>query len=161
MKCYFYGSNLASDKLVRQRGVLSFSIPDYGVIFRSQYYGNTYECEYGAALALGRFLELNRDHFKGAKPKLLTDSAMVVYQVKGRVVTPQLLKQPRDLLMLLKHKLGFEIDWVPTNMNRARMQSSSAATSRKTPQFNYEIFDDASRRRGYLRNQAGYRSRMT
>jgi hypothetical protein len=161
MKCYFYGSNLSSDKLIRQRGVLSFAIPDYGVIFRAQYYGNTYECEYGAALALSRFLQLNRDHFKRVKPKLLTDSAMVVYQIRGRISTPQLLKRPRDLLMFYKHKLGFEIEWIPTTMNRAQMQSSSAAINPKTPQFNYDIFDESSKRRGYLRNQAGFRSRMT
>jgi hypothetical protein len=160
MKCYFHGSNLAEDKLDRRQGVISFSIPDYGVIFRAQHFGNTYECEYAAALALIRFLHLNKEHFKATRARLLTDSAMVVYQAKGRVSTPKRLKRLRDLLLFHKRKLGFELEWVPTGMNRAKMQSSGAATNTKTPQFNYDIFED-SKRRGVLRNRSGFQSRMT
>ena len=65
MKCYFYGSNLLPDKLAKNRGLISFAIPDYGVLFRSQYEGNRYECEYAAAIALIRFVQLNQEHFQG------------------------------------------------------------------------------------------------
>lgn len=147
MRCYFYGSNLTDDKLIRNQGVISFSIPDYGVVFRSQHYGNTYECEYAAALALIRFIRLNYGHFKSVKPRFFTDSAMVVYQVKGRVNTTQRLKRYRDLVLFYMRKIGFELEWVPSNMNRAQMGASAAAINPKTPEFNYDIFDESTRRR--------------
>ncbi len=147
MKCYFYGSNLIDDKLIRNQGIISFSIPDYGVVFRAQQYGNTYECEYAAALALIKFIRLNYGHFKSVKPRFLTDSAMVVYQVKGRVNTTQRLKRYRDLVLFYMRKIGFELEWVPSNMNRAQMGASAAAINPKTPDFNYDIFDETIRRR--------------
>lgn len=143
MKCYFYGSNLTDDKLIRSRGVISFAIPDYGVLFRAQHYGSTYECEYAAALALVRFIQLNQSHFRAIKPRFLTDSALVVYQVKGRVTTAQRLKRFRDLLQFYKRKIGFELEWVPSKMNRALMGAEGAATNPKTPTFNYDIFDES------------------
>jgi hypothetical protein len=152
MKCYFYGSNLTDDKLAANRGIISFSIPDYGVVFRAQYHGSTYQCEYAAALALIRFLRLNQKHFKSIKPKLLTDSAMVVYQVKGKVNTTPSLRRQRDLLAFYQRKLGFELEWIPTRMNRAQMQADAVAINPKTPQFNYDIFDETTKRRSYHRN---------
>jgi hypothetical protein len=153
MKCYFYGSNLLDDKLTRNQGIISFAIPDYGVVFRAQQYGNTYECEYAAVLALIKFIRLNYSHFRSAKPRFLTDSAMVVYQVKGRVNTTKQLKRFRDLVLFYMRKIGFELEWVPSNMNRAQMGASGAATNPKTPDFNYDIFDEKTRRnRGQGRN---------
>lgn len=147
MKCYFHGSNLETEKLRRGKGIISFTIPDYGVVFRSQHYGNTYECEYAAALALIRFLQLNHSHFKGKKVRLLTDSAVVVYQVNRRISTTPRLRRFRDLMLFYKRKLGFAIEWVPSSMNRAEMAVEYTATNSKTPDFNYDIFDDGSGRK--------------
>jgi hypothetical protein len=147
MKCYFYGSNLLPEKLAKNRGMISFVIPDYGVIFRSQYEGNRYECEYAAAIALIRFVQLNEEHFKGKALKLLTDSPIVVYQVNNRIATTKTLQRLRDLIFFYKRKMNFELIWVPASMNRASAPQAEIGTNPQSPQFNYDIFDESTRRK--------------
>ncbi len=147
MNCYFYGSNLHPEKLVRQKGIISFAIPDYGVMFRAQYEGNRYECEYQAGIALIRFLQLNQAHFAGKGVKLLTDSPIVVYQVNNKLSAAGNLERLRDIIMYYKRRLGFELKWIPTKMNRAEMGLDDLAVSQNTPKFNYDIFDESTRRR--------------
>ena len=161
MKCYFHGSNLQSEKLKRGKGIISFTIPDYGVVFRAQHFGNTYECEYTAALALIRFLQPNQSHFKGKKVKLLTDSAVVVYQVNRRISTTPRLKRFRDLLLFYKRKLGFALEWIPSSMNRAEMAVEYTATNPKTPAFNYDIFDETSGRKSTRTQRRDQTARLT
>jgi hypothetical protein len=147
MKCYFYGSNLLPDKLAKNRGLISFAIPDYGVLFRSQYEGNRYECEYAAAIALIRFVQLNQEHFQGKALELLTDSPIVVYQVNNRIATTKTLQRFRDLIFFYKRKLSFELVWVPASMNRASTPVAEIGTNPQSPKFNYDIFDESTKRK--------------
>jgi hypothetical protein len=147
MKCYFYGSNLSEEKLLRNRGIISFSIPDYGVVYRSQYEGNSYECEYAAAICLIRFLQLNEEHFKGKQLNLMTDSPIVVYQVNNKIAATKSLQRFRDMLLFYKRKLGFELTWVPASMNRAEMTLEALSTNTQSPKFNYAIFDEGTKRK--------------
>jgi hypothetical protein len=157
LKCYFYGSNLSSDKLARRTGVISFAIPDYGVMFRQQHTGDTYECEYTAALALIRFLELNRRFFRKHSLKLQSDSAIVVYQVNKRIAANASLVKLRDLVLMFQRKLGFQLEWIPSSMNRAEMSVEYSAVNPKSPQFNYDIFEEHSRRERLPRSITGSR----
>jgi hypothetical protein len=147
MKCYFFGSNLHADKLTKNRGIISFAIPDYGVMFRAQYEGNRYECEYAAAIALIRFLQLNEEPFKGKSIKLHTDSPIVVYQVNNRISTTRTLQRFRDLIFFYKRKMNFELVWVPASMNRASNPIAEIGTNPQSPKFNYEIFDESTKRK--------------
>ncbi len=154
MNCYFYGSNLLANKLARNKGIISFTIPDYGVIFRSQYEGNCYECEYAAAIALIRFIIANEDYFKKRQIKMLTDSPIVVYQVNNRIAVTKTLQRFRDLLLFYKRKLNFELKWIPASMNRAGTPVNEVATNPQSPKFNYEFFNESTRRKEYPRPQA-------
>jgi hypothetical protein len=154
MKCYFYGNNLTLDKLTRNRGLISFSIPDYGVVFRSQYEGNCYECEYAAAIALIRFLQLNQEHFQGKSIKLLTDSPIVVYQVTNRIITTKTLQRFRDLILYYQRKLNFELKWIPANMNRAGTPAVDIAINPHSPKLNFAIFDESTKRKTIARVQS-------
>lgn len=147
MKCYFFGSNLSAEKSARHTGVISFAIPDYGVLFRAQFEGDHYECEYGAALALARFLTLNQEHFKGKKLTLLTDSAVVVYQGTRRIAASGKLARLRDLLLFYQRKIGFQLEWLPSRMNRAKMDAEQSPVAKNSPKFNYDIFDEAVRQK--------------
>ena len=142
MKCYFFGSNLTAEKSTRRHGVISFAIPDYGVLFRAQHEGDHYECEYGALLALVRFLQVNRQHFRGKQLTLLTDSAVVVYQGTRRIAASGKLARLRDLLLFYQRKLGFKLEWLPSRMNRANMDAEQSPVSSRSPKFNYDIFEE-------------------
>lgn len=154
MKCYFFGSNLTSDKLASNRGLISFSIPDYGVVFRSQYTGNCYECEYAAAIALIRFLQLNQEHFQGKALKFLTDSPIVVYQVNNKIATTKALQRFRDLMLFYKRKLGFELKWIPSSMNRAEKPVDEIAVNARSPKLNFDIFDESTKKKDMTRPQS-------
>ncbi len=147
MNCYFYGSNLHDEKLVTNRGVISFAVPDYGVMFRAQYEGNRYECEYAAGIALIRFMQLNQQHFTKRGIKLMTDSPIVVYQVNNRLAATGSLLRFRDLILFYRRKFGFELKWVPTQMNRAQSGLADIAVNPNSPKFNFDIFDESTRRK--------------
>ena len=147
MKCFFHGSNLHEDKLVRNRGLISFAIPDYGVLYRSQYEGNCYECEYASGILLIRFIQLNQDHFKQKKLTLLTDSPIVVYQVHNRIAASKTLEKSRDLFLFYKRRLGFELTWIPASMNKAEMSLLELGVNTQTPKFNYSIFEEGLKKR--------------
>jgi len=147
MKCYFYGTNLLTDKSATSRGLISFAIPDYGVLFRSQYQGNRYECEYAAAIALIRFIQLNQDHFQGKPLQLLTDSPIVVYQVNNRIATTRTMQRFRDLILYYMRKMSFELVWVPASVNRAGTPVAEIGINPQSPKFNYDIFDESTKRK--------------
>jgi hypothetical protein len=147
MKCYFFGTNLHEQKLIRKQGLISFAIPDYGVLFRAQYIGNRYECEYAAGIALIRFLQLNMSHFDGKPVTLMTDSPIVVYQVNNKLAALNSLQKFRDLFLFYKRKLKFELQWVPTKMNRAEMGLEGLAVNKNSPKFNFDIFEESTRRK--------------
>ncbi len=151
MNCYFHGTNLHHEKLSGNKGVISFAVPAYGVIFRAQHEGNRYECEYAAGIALIRFMQLNQSHFAGKGIKLLTDSPIVVYQVNNKITATQNLLRYRDLLLFYKRKLGFDLTWIPATMNRAEMGLDEMAVNRKSPVFNFDIFDESTRRKDLVR----------
>ncbi len=161
MKCYFFGSNLLPDKMTRNRGIISFAIPDYGVLFRSQYEGNRYECEYAAAIALIRFVQLNQDHFKAKKLELLTDSPIVVYQVNNRIASTKTLQRFRDLIFYYKRRLNFELVWVPASMNRAGTPMVEIGTNPQSPKFNYDLFDESTKRKTVQRSQSKTQIKVT
>lgn len=146
-KCYFHGSNLHEERLVRSVGIISFAVPDYGVLFRAQFEGNRYECEYTAGIALIRFLQLNQTYFQGKELQLLTDSPIVVYQVNRKISAVRSLQRLRDVFLFYKRKLGFDIQWIPTAMNRACLSLTELAVNSQSPQFNYDIFEESTRRR--------------
>ena len=151
LSCYFHGTNLHHEKLAVNKGLISFAVPDYGVIFRAQHEGNRYECEYAAGIALIRFMQVNQSHFQGKGIKLLTDSPIVVYQVNNKISATQSLLRLRDLLLFYKRKLGFELTWIPTKMNRAEMGLDEIAVNRNALKFNFDIFDESTRRKDLTR----------
>lgn len=151
ISCYFHGTNLHHEKLAVNKGIVSFAVPDYGVLFRAQHVGNRYECEYAAGMALIRFMQLNQSHFTGKGIKLLTDSPIVVYQVNNKIITAPSLVRFRDVLLFYKRKLGFELTWIPTTMNRAEMGLTDIAVNRDGPKFNFDIFDESTRQKALVR----------
>jgi len=56
MKCYFYGTTNSDDPSITTDGVVSFAIPDTGIVFKSRWVGNQIECQYAALLSLLRFI---------------------------------------------------------------------------------------------------------
>jgi len=142
MKCYVYGSNLTGSITEVGSGIIGFFIPDIGVVYRERFVGNRYECEYESLLALLDFIESNSETIPRNRIEILTDSAVVVYQLNGKMpVNDKLLPRFRRAERL-KDKLKFNISWTPTSLNRA------ASTLPELPTIKAKFnFDFASRKK--------------
>ena len=118
MKCYFHGSG-STDGSPRRVGLISFAIPDIGVLFRSAWRGDVYECRYVSLLSLLNFIELNPEVFSKQELQFFGDCPLLVQQVNGQAHTPKSLEPYRDLIRLYIRKLKFSLRWIPEQENRA------------------------------------------
>ncbi len=117
LRCYFFGLNFSKDKLSKSTGLAGFAIPDLGVVFRSGFKGTLFECQYAGLLALLRFIDANKKNFKGIRFEILSDSAVVVFQVtQKKFISGELLASFRAVADFQK-KIPFKISWVPTEEN--------------------------------------------
>jgi len=113
MKCYFHGSG-------QKLGLVSFAIPDLGVLFRSTWKGNLYQCQYVSLLMLLKFIEVNPDVFSQVGLQLYGDCPLIIQQINGQAPTPKSLVAYRDLIRLYVKKLRFSLRWIPEQENRAK-----------------------------------------
>jgi len=119
MKCYFHGSCTGIASNGTKQGFLSFVIPDIGVVYRTRCSGERYECEYKALLALLEFISTNSEAFAKQVLQLQGDSAVVVYQLAGKMPVTSRTEDLYRHVMKFKNRLQFEVSWVPLSLNRA------------------------------------------
>ncbi|UCC79405.1 MAG: hypothetical protein JSW64_14210 [Candidatus Zixiibacteriota bacterium] len=117
LRCYFFGLNFSKDKMSKSTGLAGFSIPDLGIVFRSKFKGTLFECQYAGLLALLRFIDANNKSFKGIRFEILSDSAVIVFQVtQKKFVSGELVSSFRAVNDFQK-KIPFKISWVPEDEN--------------------------------------------
>jgi hypothetical protein len=117
LRCYFFGRSFSKDKLSKSNGLAGFAIPDLGIVFRSRFKGTLFECQYAGLLALLRFIAANKKSFKGIRFEILSDSAVVVYQItQKKFISEELLSSFRAVSEF-RRKIPFKISWVPTEEN--------------------------------------------
>lgn len=119
LRCYFFGQNFTEDKLSRSSGLAGFAIPDLGIVFRSRFTGSLFECQYTGLLALLRFIDTNIKNFKGVSFEILSDGAVVVYQITHRKYISGDLKPVYRKVMEYQKKIPFKVSWVPEEENIA------------------------------------------
>lgn len=107
------------DKTVRQNGLVSFAIPDLGILFRTCCLGSYYELEYMSLLSLLRFIELNRAAFDNHKIDIHSTSSLLVYQVSQNAFCEKELEKHKNLAIAYKNTLNFSLSWIPESENRA------------------------------------------
>jgi hypothetical protein len=120
MQCYFHGKVFdQSDILRRGKGIVSFSIPDVGIVFKAKFKGSAKECEYASLLALLEFIELNPHLFKNRSLEIYGDSFVVVHQVNMKMGCNQDLEPFRNLALNYKKKIHYTLNWIPRGDNPA------------------------------------------
>jgi hypothetical protein len=119
IKCYIAARTNLRDKSVRQPGLVSFAIPDLGVLFRVRGIGSHYELEYMSLLSLLRFIELNRSAFQNHNIHIYSTSSLLVYQVNQNAFCQKELERHKNLAVAYKNVLKFSLSWIPQSDNRA------------------------------------------
>ncbi|MFQ5868961.1 MAG: hypothetical protein ACE5JC_03555 [Candidatus Zixiibacteriota bacterium] len=137
MKCYFHGSG-SKDSSEQESGLVSFAIPDVGVLFRSTWRGNLYQCQYVSLLFLLKFIEVNPDVFSQVELQLYGDCPLIIQQINGQAYTPKSLEAYRDLSRLYVKKLHFSLRWIPEQQNRATSKGVDMPPNPSLKGLNFE-----------------------
>jgi hypothetical protein len=119
LKCYVAAKTNLRDKSISQNGLISFAIPDLGILFRVRGLGSHYELEYMSLLSLLRFIELNRSVFEKHKIKIYSTSSLMVYQVNQNAFCQKELEKHKNLAVAYKNTFKFSLSWIPESENKA------------------------------------------
>jgi hypothetical protein len=119
MQAYFFGTSFGEKQDGKEVGLAGFAIPDLGVIYRTRCSGGVYECQYAALLSLLKFIETNKKYLNEFEFEILTDGALVVYQISHRKFISANLVAFYNSAIDLKRKVNYRVSWVPRNENVA------------------------------------------
>jgi hypothetical protein len=119
MECYFSSHRINSES-DRHNALLSFTVPDLGIVFRAQFTGSEMECEYASLLSLLEFVEINPQLFKNKTVEIFGDNSEVVSQVNSRAICDKQLEPYRNMVLLFKKKIPYVLNYVPAKDNPAQ-----------------------------------------
>jgi hypothetical protein len=138
IRCFISAKTLLQDEEKRQNGLISFAIPDLGILFKARYFGSHYELEYISLLALLRFIEKNYKAFEGQKINVLCSSSLLVYQMSENSFCQKELERHRNLALVYKKKLKFSLSWVSESENRAQNGMMDLPPLKNSFDFNFD-----------------------
>lgn len=138
LRCYISSKTGLRNKEKRQNGLVSFAIPDLGVLFKARYLGSHYELEYFSLLTLARFIESNPKAFQGHKLSILCSSPLLVYQITQNSLCQKEVERHRNLALAYKKKLDFSLSWVPESQNPAQNGMIDLPPVKTQADFNFE-----------------------
>ncbi len=121
MECYFYSQVQDKREDGLHAAVLSFTVPDAGIIFRTRFAGSPAECEYAALLTLLEFVELNPQVFRDRTIEIYGDSFTVVNQINQKMYCTKDLQPFRNMALLFKNKFSYSLNWIPQRENPAQL----------------------------------------
>jgi hypothetical protein len=121
IQAYFFGTSFNEHENGKPVGLAGYAVPDLGIIFRSRYQGSIHECQYAGLLALLKFIDLNKKSFKGVEFEILSDSALLVYQISHCKFISRELAPYYDTAIDYKRKVSYRVSWVPREQNIAIM----------------------------------------
>lgn len=119
MKCYFSAKSEPKENSKNDRVLISFAIPDLGVLFRTHYKGELEECSYISLLKLLKFIESNPKAFQNQKIQIFSHDPRIIYQVNQREACGGVLDKLHGLALLYKERLKYSLNWIPLQQNRA------------------------------------------
>lgn len=119
MNCFFLGRAGNKDRLCKE-GIVSFIIPDLGVLFKTRFCGSFFECEYMSLLSLLAFIDRSPKIFNDHKIDIYTDNPLIVHQVTKKVSCSEDIRSHRDKAVGYRQKFPYSLGWVPSYENRAR-----------------------------------------
>lgn len=120
MECYFGTRLIDKSEDGSFDAVLSFLIPDAGIVFRTKFKGSPSECEYAALLTLLEFVELNPQVFRDRTVEIYGDSFTVVNQINSKMFCNKTLEPFRNMALLFRKKFSYSLAWIPERENPAQ-----------------------------------------
>jgi hypothetical protein len=119
IQAFFFGTSFGEQVDGSLVGLSGFAIPDLGIVYRSRHTGSIYECQYQGLLALLKFIENNRKQLDGYEFEVLSDSALVIYQISHSKLITKELAPYYNTAINYKSKVNYRVSWVPRQENIA------------------------------------------
>lgn len=116
LKCYVSGNLLPGE---RKQGVVSFAVPDYGILFRCQAEGSRADLEIIAFLSFLRFAEHNIEIFQKKELRIHTDFPVLVFVMNNKTGTGGGIEAVRREAKKSAKRLRFKVDLIDSKDNRA------------------------------------------
>ena len=138
IKCFISVKTLLADRERKQNGLISFAIPDLGVLLKTRDFGSHYELEYKSLLALLRFIATNDKAFRNQKLNVLSSSPLLIYQMNESSLCQKEVEQDRNLALAYKRKLKFSLSWIPEVANRALSGMMDLPPLKNSPDLKFE-----------------------
>jgi len=126
VRCYFSaqtnlneGSENGLSSQKRDKRLISFAIPDLGILFRAQYIGTSLESGYVSLLVLLRFIEKNPLIFENQNIDIYTHIPLIVYQVNKKIFCDKNNLPLKEMALFYRKKFFYNISWIPEKENNA------------------------------------------
>ncbi len=119
LRCYFFGVTTGDKSEESSSGLCGFAIPDLGIVYKDTFRGTLYECQYNGLLILLKFIHNNTKSFRGFEFEILSDAAVVIYQLNHHKSLSKGLRASYNAVMGYKSKIFFKTSWIPRQENQA------------------------------------------
>lgn len=116
LKCYISGRPIQGQQ---KSGVISFAVPELGILFRCAATGGRPELESLAFLSFLRFAEHNRELFAKRKLCILSDFPVLVYLVNTGTALDTGSRAVLEESKRFAKSISFQMKWVESRLNRA------------------------------------------
>jgi hypothetical protein len=121
MECFFTSHPFETPS-GKHNALLTFSVPDLGIVFRAQFAGTDIECEYASLLSLLEFVEINPHLFRNKTVEIFGDSFEVVNQVNRKMYCGKDIEPYRNMALLFKKKIPYVLNYISPRENPAQNQ---------------------------------------
>lgn len=116
LKCYISGRHLLGKS---PKGIVSFAVPEYGVLFRCQAEGSRIDLEAIALMSFLRFADHNVEIFGNRRLQIYTDYPVLAFIMNHESGGGQGVEAVRKEARKFAEKIGFEIALIDSRGNRA------------------------------------------
>jgi len=120
MQCYFASCELPVGLQMEKTAVVTFTIPEVGIIFKAPFAAvDKLHSEYAALLALLEFIDSNQKYFPNRAYQIFGNDLHVVNQVNRKESVGDQFEPLLEKALNYRQKYRFSLNWVPTNENPA------------------------------------------
>lgn len=126
LACYVSGRHLPGEQ---KRGLVSFAVPEWGILFRCLADGSRTDLEILAFMSFLRFAQHNHEIFAGRELRIFTDCQVLLFLMRDGADTPGADKLRRRAAEIAP-KIHFTVEMIDSDRNRA---AASATTITSLP----------------------------
>jgi hypothetical protein len=139
LQAFFFGTSFGEQSNGKPTGLFGFAIPELGLVYRSCHAGTIYECQYAGLLALLKFIETNRKQFDDFEFEVLSDSALIIYQISHRKFISKELAPYYNSAINYKNRVNYRVSWVPRQENAAIIGLDNTPTFKPEIEFKIDM----------------------